>query len=137
MKKNLSILLAAVMLLGAILACGGSADTGSSDSGPVAIGDLPVPDGVTQSSDEALQLGMQTMVENIPLKNTQGVTLDVPAGTTWDAVKSFYSTQLENNGWTAGEGSDSDRIQTWTRGNQTVVINLTDYGLILLLGDTQ
>ena len=129
MKKNLSILFVVLLSLSLLLtACGGS-----SDSGPVAIGDLPVPDGATQSSDEALQAAMQTMVGSVPLKNTQGVALDVPADTTWDTVKSFYSTQLESNGWTASEGGDGS--QAWTRGNQMLVVNLSSGGLILILGE--
>jgi hypothetical protein len=59
----------------------------------VTYGQLPVFTGATESTNETLNTmlgGLLTQLKaDSTIKNTEGKAYDVPAGTTWDAIKSF------------------------------------------------
>jgi hypothetical protein len=60
----------------------------------------------------------------------------VPAGTTWDAIKSFYSGALEKAGWTLAKSADSN--MGYARGNQAVNVMYVDgVGLVVVLSEAK
>ncbi|GAB4580508.1 MAG: hypothetical protein Fur0022_32500 [Anaerolineales bacterium] len=114
--KTFKLFLPIWVLILAALACGGSE--------PVTMDSLPVFDGAV-----ILESGQSTVAEAVveALKQTagqEGVTAEtriygVPAGTTWDAIKSFYASHL-GEGWTEdaqlSEAQEGFNTAGWTRG---------------------
>ena len=69
-----------------------------------------------------------------PIKSTEGKAYDVPDGTSWDAVKSFYSAALEKAGWVQAKVTDSNL--GYARGNQAVNVMYVDgAGLVVVLSE--
>jgi len=135
MLKRLSITLVFVMLIGSLLtACGGGAPA------PITFSQVPVFTGASESTNELLVAVLGPMVDAMKaessIKNVEGKAYDVPEGTTWDTVSSFYKTALEKNSWTSAQsGADN---AAWTRGTQTVVIKYQDgVGLIVVLAEAK
>jgi hypothetical protein len=98
--KSIIAAAAAVVIL---TACGGPA--------PVTIADLPAYSGATP-----LQAGNSPIATTLQNNETQAAAMgqkieqkafNLPPGTTWDQVKSFYTEQLKEKGWKEGIGAGS------------------------------
>jgi hypothetical protein len=63
----------------------------------------------------------------------EGKVYDVPAGTTWDAVSSFYKSTLEKNGWTQGMAQENALV--FVREKQSFTVNYIDAIPALVLID--
>lgn len=117
MLKRILFVMALVLSV-ALTACGGDAPA----KAPVTFGQLPVFSGAKVST-EPIMLEAATAINDAmkpQVKSIETKAYDVPAGTTWAAVKSFYSTALEKDGWAVGDaGADAS---TWTRGTQGIVV---------------
>jgi hypothetical protein len=129
-RKNFTLFLPILVLLLAALACGGS--------DPVTMADIPVFTDAVQ-----MEAGQSTMADLVAdsLQQTAGqegistetLIYGVPAGTTWDSIKSFYSGQLGGD-WTEdselAESAEGFQTTGWTRGGlaseQALVVALVD-----------
>ena len=136
MNKRMSITLVLVLLMmGSMLtACGGGAPA------PVTYSQLPVFTGATESTNTTLNTmlgGLLTQLKaDSTIKTTEGKAYDVPAGTTWDAVSSFYKTALEKAGWTLAKSTDANL--GYARGNQAVNVMYVDtVGLVVVLTEAK
>ncbi len=135
MNKRIGIILGFVLLLSSMLtACGGGAPA------LVTYGQLPLFTGATESTNEALNSmlgGLLTQLKaDSTIKNVEGKVYDVPAGTTWDAVKSFYGPALEKAGWTLAKSTDANL--GYARGNQAVnVMYVEGTGLVVVLSEAK
>ncbi len=135
MKKNLSFLFVGLLSLGLLLsACGGGAPA------PATFSQLPVFSGAKESTSEILVGALNVMTDALKgestIKSVEGKGYDVPAGTTWDAIKSFYTPALEKSSWTAGPGG-ADTL-SFIRGTQSVVVKYSEsLGLIVLLTEAK
>lgn len=119
MNKRMSLAVVLVLLIGSVLtACGGA-------PAPVSFNSLPVFTGATKSANAAINEAMATQLEKTKaagqVKNVEGQVYDVPADTTWDAVSSFYKTELEKAGWTVAQSGDN--LLAFSRGKQAFVLN--------------
>lgn len=135
MLKRILFVTVAVLAV-ALAACGG----GGAEQQPVTFSQLPVFTGATESTNETLGALLGPMVDGLKgdsaIKSAEGKAYDVPAGTTWDAIKSFYSGALEKNGWTATESADN--VQAWSRDKQVLVMRYADgVGLIVVLSEAK
>ena len=132
MFKRMSITLMLALLIGSLLAaCGAPAPA------PVTLSSLPVFAGATESADENLAafLGGAVDTMNASGKNVEGKAYDA-AETTWDAVKSFYTTELAKTGWKPGDGSADG--QAFERGNQIFLVRFAEgAGYIVVLAETK
>ena len=135
MFKRMSITLVLVLLVSSLLAaCGGGAPA------PVTFSSLPMFTGASESTNELLVGILGPMVDAMKaesaIKTVEGKAYDVPEGTTWDAVSSFYKAALEKGGWTSLQtGADN---AAFTRGTQTFVIKYSDgVGLIAVLAEAK
>lgn len=120
MKKSLSAVFVSILSLSLLLsACGGSAPT------PVTIGQLPVFPGAKESTKPSAVAAVATFTSTLAghnaIKDADGKAYDVPAGTKWDSVKSFYTAELGKGGWTKEPDGDANE-QIYSRGTQVVVI---------------
>lgn len=112
---------------------------------PVALADIPVYPGATE-----LKPGESPIGDTLGSNNQQDALLrsqlnlggkteqkgfQMPAGVTWDQVRSFYDEQLKQTGWAsnnlvggileqANQGNDSFRIANWQRDKQNVSVIL-------------
>jgi hypothetical protein len=133
MFKHMSITLMLALLIGSLLAaCGASAPA------PVTLSSLPVFAGATESADENLAafLGGAVDTMNASGKNVAGKAYAAPEGATWDAIKSFYTTELAKTGWKAGDGSADG--QAFERGNQAFLVRFAEgVGYIVVLAETK
>ena len=135
MFKRMSITLVLALLIGSVLAaCGGSAPA------PVTYSQLPLFTGATETTNAALTTSLGGLLDQLKadstVKSTEGKAYDVPAGTTWDAVKSFYSTALEKDGWKQVKATDSNL--GYARGNQAVnVMYVEGVGLVVVLTEAK
>ena len=135
LKQILFVVVAALTV--ALVACGGG---GGAEEQPVTFGQLPMFSGATESTNEMLVGLLNPMMEGLKAESSiasvEGKAYDVPAGTTWDAIKTSYSSALEKNGWTATESGDG--VQAWSRGKQVLVLKYADgVGLIVVLSATK
>ena len=135
MFKRISLTLVLALLIGSVLtACGGGAPP------PVTYSQLPLFTGATESTNEQLigmveALLLQVRAETT-IKSTEGKAYDVPAGTSWDAVKSFYSAALEKAGWVQAKMTDPNL--GFARGNQAVnVMYVEGAGLVVVLSEAK
>jgi hypothetical protein len=93
-KAQLSFFLAVLILFSAA-ACG---------TQPVTVGDLPAYPGATplepgqNTVADSVVSAMQQSAEQQSL-NAQFRLFSLPAGTTWDDVKNFYTTEMTGRGW--------------------------------------
>lgn len=135
MNKRMSITLVLALLIGSVLtACGGGAPA------PATYSQLPLFTGATESTNEALNSALSGLLEQLKadstIKSSEGNAYDVPAGTTWDTVKSFYSTALEKAGWTLAKSTDANL--GYARGNQAVnVMYAEGVGLVVVLSEAK
>lgn len=127
MFKRMSLAVVLVLLIGSVLtACGGSAPA------PVTFNQLPVFSGATESTNTALVAAAAAIADAMKadVKSIESKAYDVPADATWAAIKSFYSTALEKDGWTASQsGTDT---QSWSRGTQGIVLKFTGSGGLIV-----
>ena len=138
MFKRMSMAVVLALLITSVLTACGRAPA------PVTLSQLPVFTGATESTNAArvrllgsvLALQLQT---DSTIKSTEGKVYDVPAGTPWDAVKSFYSTALEKAGWTLAKTTDANTsylgsraVMGYTRGNQVVNVAYADDLIVIL-----
>jgi len=135
MIKRMSITLVVALLIVSVLAaCGGSAPA------PVTYSQLPLFTGATETANAALTTSLGGLLDQLKadstIKSTEGKAFDVPAGTSWDAVKSFYSAALEKAGWTQVKATDSNL--GYARGNQAVnVMYVEGVGLVVVLTEAK
>jgi hypothetical protein len=133
MFKRMSITLMLALLIGSLLAaCGAPAPA------PVTLSSLPVFAGATESADENLAafLGGAVDTMNGVGKNVAGKAYAAPEGATWDAIKSFYTTELAKTGWKTGDGSADG--QAFERGNQIFLVRFAEgAGYIVVLAETK
>jgi hypothetical protein len=132
MFKRMSITLMLALLIGSLLAaCGAPAPA------PVTLSSLPVFAGATESADENLAafLGGAVDTMNASGKNVAGKAYAAPEAT-WDAIKSFYTTELTKTGWKAGDGSADG--QAFERGNQIFLVRFAEgAGYIVVLAEAK
>jgi hypothetical protein len=135
MFKRMSMAVVLALLLVSVLtACGGGAPA------PVTYSQLPLFAGATETTNAALTTSLGGLLDQLKadstIKSTEGKAYDVPAGTTWDAVKSFYSTALEKAGWTQAKATDANL--GYARGNQAVNVMYVDgVGLVVVLTEAK
>jgi hypothetical protein len=135
MHKRMSFILVLVLLMGSVLtACGGGAPA------PITYNQLPLFTGATESTNAMLVSSLGGLLDQLKadstIKSTEGKAYDVPAGTTWDAVKSFYSAALEKAGWTLAKSTDANL--GYARGNQAVnVLYVDGVGLVVVLTEAK
>jgi hypothetical protein len=136
MFKRISLsLMLALLIVSLLAACGG----GGAPT-PVTYSQLPVFTGATESANEQLvgmveALLLQVRAETT-IKSTEGKAYDVPEGTTWDAVKSFYTAALEKAGWVQAKMTDANL--GYARGNQAVnVLYVEGAGLVVVLSEAK
>lgn len=118
MLKRSVLGMVVVMVLGiALTACGDSPA-----AAPITFSGLPVFTGAKVSTDPTMLAAAATINDAMKpqTKSIETKAYDVPAGTTWDAVKSFYSAALQKDGWAAGDGGAD--AASWTRGTQGIVL---------------
>ncbi len=134
MFKRISLsLMVALLIVSVLTACGGAPP-------PVTYSQLPLFTGATESTNEQLigmveALLLQVRAETT-IKSTEGKAYDVPEGTSWDAVKSFYSAALEKAGWVQAKVTDSNL--GYARGNQAVnVMYVEGAGLVVVLSEAK
>lgn len=129
-RKNFKLFIPVFVLFLAALACGGR--------DPITMADVPVYEGAV-----ALESGQNTVAEAVieALKETagqEGVTAvtevyGVPAGTTWDGIKSFYDSNLGDE-WKEDaqltQSQEGFNTAGWTRGSlaseQAIVVAFVD-----------
>jgi hypothetical protein len=104
MNKRVSLILVLALLVSGLLtACGGGAPA------PVAFSSLPVFTGASESTNPTLTEILTTKIDQQKttgqLQNIDGKMYEVPAGTTLDAVNSFYKDALGKAGWTVAQES--------------------------------
>jgi hypothetical protein len=134
MFKRMSLTLVFVLLMGSVLtACGGA-------PAPITYSQLPLFTGATESTNAQMVGMVGSLLDQLKadstIKSTEGKAYDVPAGTTWDAIKSFYSTALEKAGWTLAKSTDANL--GYARGNQAVNILYVDgVGLVVVLSEAK
>ncbi len=131
MKKNLSTLFVVLLSLSLLLSACGSAPE------PIAFSKLPVFTDASESADPALAAGLTSMLDGMKAdsatKSSEGKAYDLPEGTTFDAIKSFYSAAMEKDGWSVSSESTA-ATQVLTREKQIVLVNYLDgIGLIVIL----
>ncbi len=135
MFKRMSMTVVLALLIVSVLtACGGGAPA------PVTYGQLPLFTGATETSNAALTTSLGGLLDQVKadstVKSSEGKAYDVPAGTTWDAVKSFYSSALEKAGWTQVKVTDANLA--YARGNQAVNVMYVDgVGLVVVLTEAK
>ena len=135
MFKRISLAMVLALLMVSVLtACGGGAPA------PVTYSQLPLFTGATETTNAALTTSLGGLLDQLKadstIKSTEGKAYDVPAGTTWDAVKSFYSAALEKAGWTQVKATDSNL--GYARGNQAVnVMYVEGVGLVVVLTEAK
>ena len=114
MKKNVSLFLAAILLLGAILACGGSADDGSSDAG--AIVGVWISDSDTTVAIAFADDGSYAISKSGELMAEGTYTFDGSALVTTPSDGSGASSaQVEINGDTMTTTDPNGSEATWTK----------------------
>ncbi len=129
MSKRISITLTVLLLVSSVLtACGGAA--------PVTFSSLPVFTGATESTNEVLAAGLTSgtdaMKADSTVSSAEGKAYDVPQGTTFDAVASFYKSALEKGGWTTVMSTAPNL--GFSRGKQGLNVTYLDgVGLIAIL----
>jgi len=133
-KRMSSTLVVALLIVSVLAACGGSAPA------PVTYSQLPLFTGATETANAALTTSLGGLLDQLKadstIKSTEGKAFDVPAGTSWDAVKSFYSAALEKAGWTQVKATDSNL--GYARGNQAVnVMYVEGVGLVVVLTEAK
>jgi prepilin-type processing-associated H-X9-DG protein len=137
MTKRMSLTLVFVLLMAGVLtACGGGAPA------PVTYSQVPLFTGATESTNAAVVSALGGMLDQLKaestIQGTEGKAYDVPAGTTWDMVKSFYSTALEKAGWTQAKMNDANTNLGYARGKQAVNVLFADgIGLIVILSEAK
>ena len=103
---------------------------------PVTISQLPIFTGATESTNADFQTAMGPAIDTLKTSGTVDFKIyDLPAGTKFDAVKSFFTTSLKTDGWT--DSKNDDKSLSLTRGSQGVVIfdlNGTGYSIALVTG---
>lgn len=135
MFKRMSMAMVLTLLIVSVLtACGGGAPAS------VTYGQLPLFTGATESTNTQLVSSLGGLLDQLKadstIKSSEGKAYDVPAGTTWDAVKSFYSAALEKAGWTQVKATDSNL--GYARGNQAVnVMYVEGVGLVVVLTEAK
>lgn len=134
------VVLASLLIL-VLVGCGGSE--------AVKVADIPAfTDAVALKAgeDPIADTLIKNMEQNNALTTSMGVggTIEqmaykLPAGTTWDAVNSFYKEKLEADGWSSGmggpggdianqaleaanQGNDLFQTAMWNRGKQILTI---------------
>ncbi|MBK8430657.1 MAG: hypothetical protein IPL28_04935 [Chloroflexi bacterium] len=143
---RLVVLAFCATLLLALVACGGG--------GNVTVADLPTyPDAVRLQAgeDPIADTWANNMAQNAAMTSSLGVggsieqvAFRLPAGTTWDQLNGFLTTELDTAGWETGMGgpggdiasqalasanAGNDMFQTamWNKGDQILtVFRLTD-----------
>jgi len=130
LKRILFVMLMVVVLSVALTACG-------SEPTPATFSTLPVFSGAKVSTDSLMLAAAATINDAMKpqVKSIETKAFDVPAGTTWDAVKSFYSAALQKDGWTAGEGGAD--AASWSRGTQGIVLKSGGAFIIVALFDVK
>ena len=135
MNKRIILTLMSVLLVGSLVAaCGGA-------PAPVAFSSMPVFTDATESTNAALNDILTTQIEkgraSGQVKSIDGKMYDVPADTTWEAVTSFYKTELEKTGWTAGQPLTpqlGQEVLPFSRGKQAFVVSyLTDFPALFVV----
>ncbi len=136
MNKRMSIILVLAVLIGSILtACGGGGAPAL-----VTYSQLPVFTGATESTNDTLNGMLDGLLTQLKadstIKTTEGKAYDVPAGTTWEAIKGFYGPALEKAGWTLAKSTDANL--GYARGNQAVnVMYVETVGLVVVLTEAK
>jgi hypothetical protein len=141
-NRTLSVSIVVLMLAAVFLsACGGG--------GGVVVADLPVyPDAVAllPGDDPVADTLANNAEQDAALRTDLGVggsveqkAFRLPAGTTWDQVKTFFGGELEGDGWKSGLGGiggdiASDALETanasneyfqtamWSKGKQNLTV---------------
>ncbi len=129
-RKKFQLLLPLFALMLAALACGGSS--------PVTIDEIPVFPGAT-----ALQSGESPMADQLAQvvaesAGEEDVRSDirlysVPAGTTWEQIREYYTSELSGTDWEQDtqldQNSEFFQSMGWTRGSlsseQALVVGFT------------
>ena len=121
MKQRKRILIASlsVLVLALALACGGGS--------PVSMSDVPIYDGAsltTAGDDPLVDMVVESMEEAVAGEEItmETKTYDLPEGTTWSDVKSFYNTNLEDSDWKSAEELSDESMEEfksigWQRGS--------------------
>ena len=118
LKRILFVMLMVLVLSVALTACGDSGPAAA----PMTLSSLPVFSGAKESTNPAMVAAAATISDAMKadVKSIEAKAFDLPADAKWDAIKSFYSTALEKDGWTAGQsGAD---VQAWQRGTQGIIL---------------
>ena len=124
MKRQMYWLMMVLVLMMALAACGGSKAITVSEvpAYPEATalqpGDDPVADTLAQNTQQDASLRANMGVGG----STEQMAYRLPAGATWDQVKSFYDEKLQADGWTSGMGGPggdlaSDILASANQGN--------------------
>lgn len=114
--RSIRLLLPLAVLLLAILACGGS--------DPITIGEIaPFPGATLAEQGNVLADSIAESIKNGAGREAEQIdvrTYVLPAGTTWEAVRSFYASQSGVGDWEPAEelAEETDYINTaaWSRG---------------------
>jgi hypothetical protein len=120
MFKRMSIILVLALLAASLLtACG-------APPAPVALSSLPVFTGAAESTNEQLLALSQQALDagkaaDPNMKSLEIKVFDLPADTTFDALKAFYTPALEKAGWTTIASAPAPTL-AFNRGNQQVAI---------------
>jgi hypothetical protein len=133
-KRISMVVVLALLIVSVLTACGGGAPA------PVTYSQLPLFTGATETTNAALTTSLGGLLDQVKadstVKSSEGKAYDVPAGTSWDAVKSFYSSALEKAGWTQVKATDSNL--GYARGNQAVnVMYVEGVGLVVVLTEAR
>jgi hypothetical protein len=77
---------------------------------PMTLSKLAVFSGAKESSNPALTAASAAVIDAMPkdtVKGSESKAYDVPAGTKWDALKSFYGPAIEKEGFSSIDSGDN------------------------------
>lgn len=140
LKNSLVMSFLVAYLTIVLVACGGKESTASDlpvypDAILLQAGDDPLADTLIQNAEQDANLrsslGVGGSIEQVAYK--------LPAGTSWEEVKAFYGSELEDDGWKSGMGgpggdlasnmlesvnASNEFLQTgsWNKGNQIITV---------------
>jgi hypothetical protein len=137
-----------VLVASLLVACGGapaaapaSAPAAAPAAAAISMSSLPVFTGATEEASDNLTAMLDSLVTGFKgesgVKNAEGKAYTVPEGTTWDAVKAFYTEALGKAGWAAGESAEN--AAAYSQGNYALIIKFApaDTGYIVALSEAK
>lgn len=136
-RRTLNVLLGVMLLLG-VAACGGATAPATIDDVPVYPDATNIPRGENELVDQLID-GISQAVNEEDVSAIESQVYALPADTTWEQVKSFYSDKL-GEAWQADDEltdeSTEIKVKGWVQdtdeGEQALVLYYTPS---LLLGD--